>query len=572
MLGRNPVVVGRAGVLLIGLLRLGGIASERDQGDADDRSLQRREEHDRQQRLKAEPRADTGEEPDVAPAHRLLLEQLLADQGDGGEEAEPSGGADQAGVPGQLAVPERRGKTDGEQRPGDLVRQEPGVEIDVRQREQRRGEGEVSERGHGRAELAHDGHRQHRRDQLHQGIPRADGLAAAAALRAQEHPGDERDVVEPGDGRAALRTVAAGPHQALAFGHAGDDDVEEAAHHRAGAEDPEMEGERRALGESGRPAASPGDEKLLQRAAMGQERDHRRAGRDGGFERRARCAFLGEGEDGTPVALQDPCALGLQPRHQLGSRRLQSQLYRPRARRHQVGERAAVGQARVDHDADPVADGLDVAEDVRREEHGAALVAQREDDVAHVLAADGIKAAHRLVEDDGMRIADERLREPEALHHPFGEAADGAVGASGEADSFQQGGGLFLRVGPREPRQAAGEDQVFVAAEEFVEGRILRQVAEVAARLQRARRRRADEGAPARRPDEPEQHLDGGGLACAVGPEQAEDLPAPHLEGEILHGAHPPGEEPDPEDLAQPFGANGGVHQAPILLFPDCCR
>src|SRR5260370_24688337 len=62
-------------------------------------------------------------------------------------------------------------------------------------------------------------------------------------------------------------------------------------------------------------------------------------------------------------------------------------------------ERPTVGEARGDHDADAIADRLHVGEDVRGEEDGAALCAQAEDDVAHVLAADGIEAAHRLVGD-----------------------------------------------------------------------------------------------------------------------------------------------------------------------------
>ena len=45
-----------------------------------------------------------------------------------------------------------------------------------------------------------------------------------------------------------------------------------------------------------------------------------------------------------------------------------------------------------------------------------------DDEVADLLAADRIEAAHRLVEDEELRIVDQRRREPGALEHALREA------------------------------------------------------------------------------------------------------------------------------------------------------
>ncbi len=48
------------------------------------------------------------------------------------------------------------------------------------------------------------------------------------------------------------------------------------------------------------------------------------------------------------------------------------------------------GEAAGQDDADPVAHDLDIGNDVRREENGAALLAQMEDKIADLFAADGV--------------------------------------------------------------------------------------------------------------------------------------------------------------------------------------
>src|SRR6202171_3844926 len=197
---------------------------------------------------------------------------------------------------------------------------------------------------------------------------------------------------------------------------------------------------------------------------------------------RARARLVGKRQYGAPVAPEHAGAVLAELLDQVGRDVLDHQLDRPRPWRDQVRERPAIGEPALDEDSDAVADRLDVGEDVRGEEHRAAFLAELQDQVAHVLATDRIQAAHRLVEDDDAGVADQRLRDRETLHHALGELADRAVGAAHQPHPLEQLRGPFPRLGPREPGKAAREYQVFVPAQELVEGRVLGKVNKAAAR------------------------------------------------------------------------------------------
>ena len=86
--------------------------------------------------------------------------------------------------------------------------------------------------------------------------------------------------------------------------------------------------------------------------------------------------------------------------------------------------RPLVDQAALREDGDAAAERFGVAQHVRAEEHGAAAIAQPEDQRADVAAAERIEARHRLVEDHQLGIVDERLRDADALQHALRELAE----------------------------------------------------------------------------------------------------------------------------------------------------
>ena len=59
-----------------------------------------------------------------------------------------------------------------------------------------------------------------------------------------------------------------------------------------------------------------------------------------------------------------------------------------------------------------------------------------DDEIAHLFAADGIEAAHRLVEDQELGIVHERRREAGALEHALRERAHRAIDRVGHADAL----------------------------------------------------------------------------------------------------------------------------------------
>ena len=60
---------------------------------------------------------------------------------------------------------------------------------------------------------------------------------------------------------------------------------------------------------------------------------------------------------------------------------------------------------------------LDLAQQVRGQQHGAAAVGEVAQQVAHPADALGVEAVGRLVEDQDLGVAEQRVRDPEPLAH-----------------------------------------------------------------------------------------------------------------------------------------------------------
>ena len=108
--------------------------------------------------------------------------------------------------------------------------------------------------------------------------------------------------------------------------------------------------------------------------------------------------------------------------------------------REHLGEPAAGDQPPFREDRHAAAQRLGVAQDVRAEEHGAAAIAQPQDQRADVAAAERIEPGHRLVEDHELGIVEERLRDADALQHPLRELAQLQAPLGADADLVEQRG------------------------------------------------------------------------------------------------------------------------------------
>ncbi len=85
-------------------------------------------------------------------------------------------------------------------------------------------------------------------------------------------------------------------------------------------------------------------------------------------------------------------------------------------------------------DDEPVADGLELGEDMRAHENGSLPGAHRADKVAHLGDPDRIEAVGRFVENQQLGVAEERGGDTKALFHPERVAAVAVTSPISEPD------------------------------------------------------------------------------------------------------------------------------------------
>ena len=198
-------------------------------------------------------------------------------------------------------------------------------------------------------------------------------------------------------------------------------------------------------------------------------------------------------------------------------------------------------------DRDPVADLLDLVEEVAGEEDGLAAVdGEAPDEGAHLLDTGRVEAVHRLVEDDEVGIAEQGRGDSEALPHAGRIAFDLALRIPGQPDLIEQPVDPLcaLALGLRQHLEiaAAGEEGIEVAAvDQRADPAKDRGIgAQVLAEQPRLARGRSDQA---------DQHPDRRRLAGAVGPEEAVDLSRTDREGDVAHRPH--SAAPSPVGLAE---------------------
>ncbi len=193
-------------------------------------------------------------------------------------------------------------------------------------------------------------------------------------------------------------------------------------------------------------------------------------------------------------------------------------------------------------DRDPIGRLLHLGQDVAGDEHRAPLGAERPDQLADLHDPRRIQAVGGFVQDQERRILEEGGRDPEPLLHPERVRLHGILRAIGEAHPFQHARHVGRR-GAGDPRE---DLQVPPPTEPREQGRLLddrtdlpdhgRQAAGDVGPQQPDRARR--------RPHQPQQAPDRGGLPGTVRPEEAEDTTFGHLEVETIHRHRPAAPEP----------------------------
>ena len=134
-------------------------------------------------------------------------------------------------------------------------------------------------------------------------------------------------------------------------------------------------------------------------------------------------------------------------------------------------DRALGDDAALVDDRDDVAGLLDLVEQVRGQQHGAALADELADQVAELEDAGRVEPVHRLVEDQQLGVGEQAARDAEALAHAERVGLDLLVGARREADAGER---AVDRGRGRRALAGGGVDvQVLAAGEVGVEARLL---------------------------------------------------------------------------------------------------
>ena len=224
---------------------------------------------------------------------------------------------------------------------------------------------------------------------------------------------------------------------------------------------------------------------------------------------------------------------------------------RPAAAAPRAGRAARPGAGRGDpalvEDHHPVADPLDLADEVRVEQHRDAARLQRQHEVADVDPAERVQRAGRLVEDDELRPGDQRDGQPEPLLHALREAADPVAGPVGQADE-RQARRAAPRLGHADARPAGRAGPAPRPRSATAGSGRARAGSRPGAARPRVGRPPAEQHHLAGvRAHQAEQHLDDAGLARRrSGPSRPSTSPRPTVKETSVDG------RPPPVPLAQP--------------------
>src|SRR5262249_33808953 len=146
---------------------------------------------------------------------------------------------------------------------------------------------------------------------------------------------------------------------------------------------------------------------------------------------------------------------------------------------------------------------------------GLAVVAQLDDQVLHPARALRVEAGSRLVEDDQLRIVDQRLGQADALPHALRVFLEYALLVVLQADRLDQLLGplaAHLRIELEEP---AVKVERLLGVQKAVEIRLLWQIADALVLANLVGGEVEDNGVAVGGAQQAEQELDGGGLAGA---------------------------------------------------------
>ena len=174
----------------------------------------------------------------------------------------------------------------------------------------------------------------------------------------------------------------------------------------------------------------------------------------------------------------------LERRRQFKKRRTREpELDTRRPAAHQLTHRGETLEAATQHDADAIAQRLDIRQDVARQQHRRTARALLEHQVAHIPATERIESAHRFIEDQEFGLVHHGGGKAESLEHALRVLAKRHPRTLAEPDPAQPVTCRTRRFTRAEAREPCGQLKVLDAIQVVVEVGLLGQEAELAAAL-----------------------------------------------------------------------------------------
>ena len=203
----------------------------------------------------------------------------------------------------------------------------------------------------------------------------------------------------------------------------------------------------------------------------------------------------------------------------------------------EIGGRVNRHDAPFVDDDDAVAGLRDFRKDVRAEDDRV-VAGELLDELARLDDLFGIEAGRRFIQDEHVRIVNDRLRQPDPLAVALRQLGAQTVGHVGDARARHHRADALLPVCRKHALQFADEVQILHDGHVGVEGRRFREVPGPALGLDRLFEHieSRDDRLALRGRHEPGQDAHRRRLAGAVGPQEAEDLAAFHPEADVFDG------------------------------------
>ena len=190
------------------------------------------------------------------------------------------------------------------------------------------------------------------------------------------------------------------------------------------------------------------------------------------------------------------------------------------------------------------------------ENHGLAASRQSENQIFHFTTANRVEASGGLIENDQVRIVDQRLGEADAALHAFGKFSDHARSHLIQSNHFQKLFRTGFAFSRREMKKVSEEINRLAGIQIAVEIRFFRQITDARFRRDMSRRTTENFDVPLRRIQKSKQHFYGGRFAGTVWPEQSKNFSAPNFKIDVVHGARFGAAPEIFEDLAEAANDN----------------